>query len=219
STVFAFGQQKLTQIWESKEQLPVPESVLYVDQTSELYVSLIDGDASEADGKGGIAILNMDGSLKNPTWITGLNAPKGMALYKNHLYVADINDVIVIDVKRGKVIEKIKIPNAVFLNDVTVDDYGKEYVSDTREANIFVLKRDVPSLFMAEVPDVNGLRVINGDLYAMAGKELWKIDEEAQKTVIAKGLALGGDGLEPTADGGYLVTCWGGLIYHITAAG
>lgn len=219
STVFAFGQQKLTKIWESNEQLPVPESVLYVDQKSELYVSLIDGDGSAADGNGGVAILNMDGSLKNPTWITGLNAPKGMGLYKNHLYVADINEVVVIDVDKGKVIEKIKMPNAVFLNDVTVDEYGKVYISDTREGKIFVLNNNVPSLFMSEVPDVNGLRVIKGDLYAMAGKELWKIDEDTKKTVIAQGLALGGDGLEPTADGGFLVTCWGGLIYHITANG
>lgn len=71
---------------------------------------------------------------------------------------------------------------------------------------------------MSEVPNVNGLKIIDGSLYALAGPELWKINNK-QKTVIAKGLKLGGDGLEPVGDGSFLVTCWGGLIYHITADG
>ena len=72
---------------------------------------------------------------------------------------------------------------------------------------------------MKDVKDVNGLRVIDGVLYAMAGPELWRIDANKNHTVVAKGLQLGGDGLEPVGDGSYLVTCWGGLIYHIAANG
>ncbi|MCT1526140.1 SMP-30/gluconolactonase/LRE family protein [Sphingobacterium hotanense] len=215
----AFGQKKLTQLWESKEQLPVPESVLYVPERSELFVTLIDGDGSTADGKGGVAILNLDGSMKNATWVQGLNAPKGMALYKDQLYIADINEVVVVDIITGNVINQIKIPDSKFLNDVAVDRAGKVYVSDTRDAKIYQLHNNRPTLFMSDVPNVNGLRVIDGSLYAMAGPELWKIDGKANKTVIAKGLKLGGDGLEPVGDGSFLVTCWGGLIYHITAQG
>src|SRR5690606_20212528 len=206
----AFGQKKLTQLWESKEQLPVPESVLYVPERSELFVTLIDGDGSTADGKGGIAILNLDGSMKNATWVEGLNAPKGMALYKDQLYIADINEVVVVDIITGNVINQIKIPESKFLNDVAVDRAGKVYVSDTRDAKIYQLHNNRPTLFMSDVPNVNGLRVIDGSLYAMAGPELWKIDGKANKTVIAKGLKLGGDGLEPVGDGSFLVTCWGG---------
>ncbi len=219
STLTSFAQENLSKLWESKEQLPVPESVLYVAERKELFVSLIDGDGSAADGKGGIAVLNLDGSLKNATWIEGLNAPKGMALYRDQLYVADINEVVVIDIITGNIINQIKVPGSVFLNDVTVDKRGVVYVSDTREGKIFQLQNNKPSLFMSDVPSVNGLRVINEQLYAMAGPELWKIDSKKNKTVIAKGLALGGDGLEPTLDGGYLVTCWGGLIYYISANG
>ena len=215
----AYSQEKLTLLWESKDQLPTPESVLHVASRNELFVSLIDGDASEKDGKGGIAILNLDGSLKNATWVDGLNAPKGMALYKDLLYVADIDEVVVIDIITGNIINQIKVPGAVFLNDVTVDNTGKVYISDTREGKIFQLHNSKPTLFMSEVPSVNGLRVIGNDLYAMAGTELWKIDNKQQKTVIAKGLKLGGDGLEPVADGSYLVTCWGGLIYQISKTG
>jgi len=218
SSMQSHGQAKLAPLWESKEQLPVPESILYVPERNELFVSLIDGDGSAADGKGGVAILNMDGSLKNATWVEGLNAPKGMALYKDQLYVADINEVVVIDIITGNVINQIKIEGAVFLNDVTVDATGKVFVSDTREGKIYMLQNNRPSLYMSDVPSVNGLKVINGSLYAMAGPELWKIDNK-KKTVIAKGLKLGGDGLEPVGDGSFLVTCWGGLIYHISANG
>lgn len=218
SSLCSFGQMKLTELWTSSEQLPVPESVLFVPERAELFVSLIDGDGSAKDGKGGIAILNLDGSLKNATWVQGLNAPKGMALYRDLLYVADIDEVLVIDIISGNVINQIPIEGAVFLNDVTVDTNGRVYVSDTRTGKIHLLQNNRPSLYMSDVKDVNGLKVINGSLYALAGPELWKINNK-QKTVIAKGLKLGGDGLEPTADGGFLVTCWGGLIYHITAAG
>ncbi|MCT1531069.1 MULTISPECIES: SMP-30/gluconolactonase/LRE family protein [Sphingobacterium] len=218
-TQIGFGQKKLTQLWESKEQLPTPESVLYDPGKSVLYVSLIDGDGSAKDGKGGVAILNPDGSLKDATWIQGLNAPKGLAMYKDLLYVADIDEVVVIDMITGNVINQIKVPEAQFLNDVTVDNNGKVYVSDTRRGEIYVIHNNKPSLFMKDVKDVNGLRVIDGTLYAMAGPELWKIDANKNHTVVAKGLALGGDGLEPVGDGSFLVTCWGGLIYHIGADG
>jgi len=214
-----FSQKKLTQLWESKEQLPTPESVLYVEGKGVLYVSLIDGDGSAKDGKGGIAILNLDGSLKDATWVQGLNAPKGIAMYKDLLYVADIDEVVVIDVITGNVINEIKIPETQFLNDVTVDNNGKVYVSDTRKGEIYLIHNNKPSLFMKDVKNVNGLRVIDGILYAKAGPELWKIDANKNHTVIAKGLKLDGDGLEPVGDGSFLVTCWGGLIYHIAANG
>ncbi|WP_185215770.1 MULTISPECIES: SMP-30/gluconolactonase/LRE family protein [Sphingobacterium] len=214
-----FSQTKLTQLWESKEQLPTPESVLYSPEKSALYVSLIDGDGVAKDGKGGVAILNLDGSLKDATWVQGLNAPKGLAMHKDLLYVADIDEVVVIDMITGNVINQIKVPDAQFLNDVTVDNNGKVYVSDTRKGEIHLIHNNKPSLFMKDVKDVNGLRVIDGVLYAMAGPELWKIDANKNHTVVAKGLQLGGDGLEPVGDGSYLVTCWGGLIYHIAANG
>lgn len=214
-----FSQKKLTQLWESKDQLPTPESVLYAPEKSALYVSLIDGDGSAKDGKGGIAILNMDGSLKDATWVQGLNAPKGLAMYKDLLYVADIDEVVVIDIITGNVINQIKVPGAQFLNDVTTDSNGKVYVSDTRKGEIYLIHNNKPTLFMKDAKDVNGLRVIDGSLYAMAGPELWKIEANKNYTVLAKGLQLGGDGLEPVGDGSFLVTCWGGLIYHIGASG
>ncbi|WP_246162298.1 SMP-30/gluconolactonase/LRE family protein [Sphingobacterium phlebotomi] len=212
-------QWQLTDLWETKN-LPVPESVLYHEGNNVLYVSLIDGDGTEKDGQGGVAILNLDGSVKDQNWVTGMNAPKGMAVHENLLYVADITAVAVIDIGTGDVLHQIEFPDAVFLNDVTVDDAGTAYVSDTRTGTIYQMQNNQPTVFLADAPNVNGLKFVNGNLYALVGPELWKIDANKESTVIAKGFELGGDGLEPVGnDGDFLVTCWGGLVYYVKADG
>ena len=212
-------EHTLNQLWASTEQLPTPESVLYMPDRDELFVALIDGDGSEKDGEGGVAILNLDGSLKNPTWVQGLNAPKGMAVHDGKLYVADITDVVVVDISNGEVVETIPVEGATFLNDVTADASGKVYVSDTRQNKIFLVENNRASLYLDEVPSVNGLKIIDGDLYALAGPELWHLDKDKNKTIIAEGFEQGGDGLEPIGNGDYLVTCWAGLIYYVNADG
>lgn len=215
----AFGQHQLKPLWETKN-LPVPESALYHADNKVLYVSLIDGDGATKDGKGGVAILNLDGSIKNQNWVTGMDAPKGLAYYKDLLYVADVTALRVVDLKTGQLLRSIEVPDAVFLNDVAVDDQGVVYVSDTRRGMVYQVVDNQPSVFLAEAPSANGLKVIGNDLYVLAGKELWKVDAQKQHQVIAKGFELTGDGLEPVGDqGDFLVTCWGGLVYYVKADG
>lgn len=211
--------QSIDRLWEVKDNLPTPESVLFHAKTGILYVSLIDGGPSDVDGKGGIAILNTDGSIKNPIWITGLNAPKGLAIFNDLLYIADISSVVVVDIISGNIVDEIKIPETTFLNDVTVDDRGIVYVSDTREGKIYQLKDGRASLYLDKAPNVNGLKFDKGKLLALVGTELWSIDANKQIKVIAKGFEKGGDGLEPIGNGDYLVTCWPGIIYYVKADG
>lgn len=206
-------------LWEAKTDLPIPESVLYRNDTKELYVSLIDGAGNVKDGKGGIAILNLDGSMKNATWITGLNAPKGLVIYKNTLYVADITAVVSIDIASRKVTNKLEIDSAVFLNDLTVDDQGMVYVSDTRTNKIHQIKDGKHKLYLENVTSANGLKWIKNNLFVLAGTELWKIDAKKQVEVFAKGFEKVGDGLEPIGKGEFIATCWAGIIYHVKADG
>lgn len=217
-TSAAFGQRQLTELWETKD-LPTPESVLFSPSNNVLYVSLIDGDAMGKDGKGGVAILNMDGSIKAKDWITGMDAPKGLALYDDILYVADITSVSKIDMVTGNEIDKIEFPGAVMLNDVTIDNNGVVYVSDTRAGKIYQMRNNKPEVYLENTPSVNGLKFTNGNLYALVGPELWKIDKNKKSTIVAKGFELGGDGLEPLGKNEFLVTCWGGLVYHVKADG
>ncbi len=220
SSISIKAQIKLSEpIWEAKENLPIPESVLYRGDTKELYVSLIDGAGNVKDGKGGIAILKLDGSVKNAHWISGLNAPKGLAIYKNTLYIADITAIVSVDIKNGKVINKLEIDSAVFLNDLTIDHKGTLYVSDTRTNKIYQIKNNSYSLYLEKVTSPNGLKWIKNELFVLAGTQLLKFDDKKQVTVVAKGLAKAGDGLEPIGNNEFIATCWAGIIYHIKADG
>lgn len=212
------AQQLSKPIWESPN-LPVPESVLYNAAEKKLYVSLIDGTAAAKDGKGGIAVLNADGTVNNVNWVEGLNAPKGLAQYKKTLFVADINTVVSIDILTGKIIDKVAIENAVFLNDVTVDDKGVVYVSDTRTHKIYRIKNGQSELYLENVTNANGLKWINKKLYVLADTELLKIDEKKNRTVVAKGFEKPGDGVEQLKNGDFVVSCWAGLIYYVKANG
>lgn len=216
---FTTTAQKLSKpIWES-QNLAVPESVLYSATEKNLYVSLIDGAGNVKDEKGGIAILNIDGSVKKDNWVEGLNAPKGLARFKNTLFVADIDAVVSIDIATGKIINKLEIENAVFLNDVTVDNQGVVYVSDTRTNKIHRIKNGQSEVYLENVNNANGLKWINKNLYVLANTELWKIDKNKNKTVIAKGFEKPGDGVEQLKNGDFIVTCWAGLIYYVKPNG
>ena len=78
--LFTCNAQKhsIEKIWETDNIVAVPESVLLDINKNILYVSLIDGGGWDADGKGGVGKLETNGQGYDSTWITGLNAPKGM---------------------------------------------------------------------------------------------------------------------------------------------
>lgn len=217
----AVAQHKLEQLWLTPD-LPTPESVLYVvdKKSPHLFVSLIDGQGDAADGKGGIAKLATDGSVIDKDWLTGLNAPKGMAIYKNRLYVADITELVVIDIKKQRVIKKIPIEGSVFLNDVTVNSSGVVYVSDTRTNKVHRVVNGVPSLYLDNVTSANGLKAFGSNLIVGAGKELLLFDADKKPLVLAKGFAQGIDGIEMTTKRGeFIVSCWPGLVYYVYSDG
>lgn len=213
------AQPKLEQLWQTPD-LPTPESVLYVlDDEPYLFVSLIDGQGDAVDGKGGIAKLSMDGEVIERDWLTGLNAPKGMAIYENRLYVANITEVVVIDIKKRAVIKKIPIADSVFLNDVTINSSGIVFVSDTRTNKIHRIENDQPSLYLENMASANGLKVYGSNLIVGAGKELLLIGADKKPLTLATGFAEGIDGIEMAARAEFIVSCWPGLVYYVHSNG
>ncbi len=112
-----FAQHQLVKKWETDSTLKVPESVLYDAGNKVLYVSNIDGAPDGRDGKGSIGKVGLDGKIIAVDWVSGLNAPKGMALVKNTLWVSDVDEVVGIDIKSGQVTKRVKIEGAGFLSD------------------------------------------------------------------------------------------------------
>jgi len=117
--------------------LQTPESVLH-DVVADLYlVSNINGSPTDKDGNGFISRLKPDGSVDALKWIDGsapgvtLNAPKGMGISGDTLYVADIDAVRLFDRGTGAPLASWDVPGATFLNDIAVADDGEVYVTDS----------------------------------------------------------------------------------------
>jgi hypothetical protein len=219
STIFAHAQtHALKQLWQTDSIVAIPESVLFDAKSNLLYVSLIDGAPWEADGRGGIARLKPDGTGYDSTWITGLSAPKGMGIFGNRLYVADVSEVVVIDMAGKKIEKRIRIDSASGLNDITISGKGTVYVSDSRTAKIWRIVGDKPSLYLENMQGVNGLKAVNNDLIIASGKTFLKAGADKKLTKLAE-LPQGGDGIEPTGNGDYLVSSWPGYIFYVSANG
>lgn len=116
-----------------------PESVLY-DSVQDIYfVSNINGSPTAKDGNGFISRLRPDGAVENLKFIEGghngvtLNAPKGLALAGDTLWVADIDAVRAFDAKTGAPLDTISLATlgAVFLNDIAIAQTGALYITDT----------------------------------------------------------------------------------------
>jgi len=206
----------LEKMWETDTIVAIPESVL--PDKNILYISLIDGGAWNADGKGGIGKLSFNGKQYNSTWITGLHAPKGMGIVGNRLYVADIDNVAVIDKHKGKIKKKISIEGAQGLNDITISDKGIVYVSDSRVGRIWRIENDVASLYLDTVKGVNGLKAVGTNLYIGAGKNFIKADMNKNITKVTE-LPQSIDGIEPVGNGDFILTSWAGYIFYVSANG
>jgi hypothetical protein len=209
----------LQKIWATDTLLRVPESVLYEAKGRFLYVSNIDGDPAQKDGKGSIGKVGLDGRIFTTTWVTGLNAPKGMGIYKGRLYVADLSDVVVIDISKASIIQKIPVPGAVFLNDITIDQKGTVYVSDTRTFKVHRIQNGVVSTLLENLKGPNGLLAVDNDLLILDRGSLIKMLPNGALSNICTGMDPSTDGIEMVKKNEYLVSAWNGVLYYIYADG
>jgi sugar lactone lactonase YvrE len=214
--------QKLTLKWKTDTLLHVPESVLYDAVRNKIYVANIDGAPWEKDGKGSIGVVSTNGKIEKAAWVTGLDAPKGMGLYKNNLYVADVTRVVVIDVASGKITNKIEIEGVKTLNDITVDKNGKVYISDSGTGKIYTLNNGKGELYFesTELVGTNGVLSIADGLYLVdfANGQNWKLsfDKKLTKFCVSAEKA---DGVAAIGNGDYIVSSWPGQVFYVTASG
>lgn len=214
----AYGQSvSLKRKWETDTLLRVPESVLPDPSGKFFYVSNVDGtDSWGRDGRGSIGKIDLNGRVIDTAWVSGFNAPKGMALWNGRLYVADFENLVVVDVAMGRILKTIKISGAVGLNDVAVDKNGILYVSDSKAKRIFRVENEMPAVFLDSLKGPNGLLIRNDKLYAVDGEGLFSIGEDKKMTLIASGLSGGNtDGLTSAGDRDFFVSLWQGTIWYV----
>jgi sugar lactone lactonase YvrE len=111
--------------------LKMPESSI-AHPDGRIFVTEIGERNKGGDGK--VTVINTDGSKS--TLAEGLNDPKGIDMFNNQLYVADVDQVVRIDLNGNKTV--IAKPSdfqskPAFLNDIEIDGMGNVYVSDSGE--------------------------------------------------------------------------------------
>ncbi len=223
------------QVWEATG-FKGRESAIYDGGRSILYVSNVNGGPGDKDGNGFISRLGIDGKVLEESWVTGLDGPKGMALYRDRLYVSDIDRLVEIDVNTGAIVGDYAAPGSKFLNDVAVDRSGRVYVSDMMDDAIYRLDRGTFALWLKDekLEFPNGL-LVDGDRLLVAAwgvmTDGWgtktpghlKSVSLSSKAIssLGSGAAVGNlDGLEADGRGSFLVTDWmAGGLYRIAPSG
>jgi len=220
--VLSISAQTLTPKWTTDATLSIPESVLLDSKNNILYVSSIGGSPETKDGDGFISQVTTDGKIKNLKWATGLDAPKGMGLHGNNLYVADITKVVTINATTGKITQTVEIEGAQFLNDITVDKSGNVYVSDSNTGKIHIVKGNKAQVYFEgpETKGVNGLLALGTDLYVVsfATGVNYKLTADKKITKFST-TAEGADGVVPIGNNEYIVSSWHGQIDYVNSKG
>lgn len=218
------------------QDMRTPESAYLDEGSGYLFVSQIDGQPNEKDGKGRISKLGLDGTVVTADWFTALNAPKGLRSFGGTLWVADLDEVIGIDIASAKETARIKIDGATFLNDVAVGPDGTVYVSDMLASRIYAVKDGKATVFaegeQLEYPNglfAEGERLVVGgwgskpaaDFTTKVPGNLYSLDYKTKKkTRITKQPVGNLDGVEQEARGGYLVTDYlAGKLIQIAPTG
>jgi sugar lactone lactonase YvrE len=208
-----------------------PESVLYDPEQDAYFVSNINGTPFDVDGNGFISKVTPDGKSVELMWIDGskkpsqLNAPKGLAVSGNLLYVADITVVRMFDRKTGAPKGKVAIPGATFLNDLATGPDGTVYVTDsgfkpgkngfepTGSDSVYKIvkgNRAVKLIADKELGGPNGLIADDSGVWIVtAGSgELLHVDPSGKKEPGQKLPAGTLDGIVKLSDGTVLVSSW-----------
>lgn len=211
--------KKLEKIWET-EGFDTPECVIFDSEKNVYYVSNIGGkEALSKDGNGFISVLNPDGSINNLKYIEDLNAPKGMAILGDTLFVTDIDRIVKIDLVSAKIFDTIPVEKAIFLNDIAIDKKGFVFISDSKAKNYFKL---IDTTYQTFVTDTafkfpNGIIYDEGKLVSGIGDKVISINPKtgSWETFISNTGSV--DGLQKVNEKTYIISDWKGKIHLISA--
>jgi hypothetical protein len=213
--------------------LQMPRSVLWDADQDVYFVSNINSDPVGQNKNGFISKIGPDGKVIVLKFVDGskkgseLNAPKGLALVGEILYVADINVVRKFDRKSGKAKGVIKIAKSVFLNDLSASPDGKTlYVSDsavTIQGGSFAGTGD-DAIYAIDVKKNTAVALIRDPalrspsglladddgvwVVTLGANQLFHVDRQGGTGPATK-LPKGGlDGIVKRDDGSFLISSW-----------
>ena len=217
--VTAVKKFELVEVWKTDTLFRVPECVIYDKDNDVVYVSNMNDNPREKDGNGFISRLSTSGEILDLEWVADMSSPKGLGIYEGKLYVSDVDEVIVIDIAEGKIVERIVIEGAKMINDISIDSQGNLYVSDSDNNNIFLISNGVVSDWLSE-----GLNAPNGVLVegerlliaSMGSKDFASVNLATKEITVLTEAISKGDGIAKVSiPGHFLVTDWFGQVFMI----
>ncbi len=201
--------------------LKTPESVLFDKGRNIIYVSNINGDPKAKDKNGFISKITPDGKIEKLDWVKGLDAPKGLGMYKNKLYVTDITKIVEIDIEKGTITKTYNVPGAKFLNDITVDTAGTVYFTDWEANKIHTLINGKLGVWLdTGLSSPNGLLIENNRLLVASTSSFKSYDLTTKASTEITPEIGAGDGIAYFGkEGHYIVSDWVGTIFLIEPNG
>ena len=212
-------------LWTTGKEFFVPESAVYDPGKDAYYVSNYDGyNPSRGAGLQAISKLTPDGRVAALQWVSGLNNPTGLAVRKNLLYAVERPGIAVIDIPSAKVVSRIAVPGAAFLNDIALAENGDLYVSDSRRGSIFRISGEKAEEWLTApaIAAANGVFVLKGKLIVGTNGDgcLKAVDLETKAVSTLVNLGQGIiDGIAADADGNLLVSHNEGRLFRVSAEG
>lgn len=217
-----------------------PESAIHDPVADVYFVSSINENPRKHDGNGFISRVSPKGDVLDLRWIAGgvngvtLDAPKGMALAGERLFVADIDHVRVFDRTTGAPMATLTPPGAVALNGMATGPDGTVYATDTAWSAdsddstgadaVFRIAPDLSVQVLCRGPALaqpNGIVVDATGVYLVSWSlpELSRLEADCSRTVLARFEKSGLDGLVRTRHGDFLASSWHGrMVYRVDAA-
>jgi DNA-binding beta-propeller fold protein YncE len=210
---------ELVEAWKTDTLFRVPESVIYDRDHDVVYVSNMNDNPREKDGNGFISRLSTSGEILDLKWVEGMSSPKGLGIYEGKLYVSDVDEVIVIDIAAGEIVERIVIEEAKMINDISIDSQGILYVSDSDNNNIFLIANGVVSNWLSEGLNAPNGVLVDGErllIASMGSEDFAAIDLATKEISILTEAINKGDGIaKVSVPGHFLVTDWFGQVFMI----
>ena len=216
--------QSFSKAWVSDSLFLKPESALYDHSKQIVYISNINGEYLAKDGNGFISRIKTNGKINSLKWVEGLDNPQGLGLYKNRLYVADINRVVLINTITAEIENVFLVDSAKFFNDIASDSNGDIYISDCFGNKIYKISDGKIEVWLDYnfLSGPNGLLCTKDDvlLLNMEDKTAYAINKLTKKYhKIFSGID-NLDGIVSDGRNGYFVSgAWQGQIFHVDSNG
>jgi sugar lactone lactonase YvrE len=217
----------LTKLWDTDSIMLSPESIVYDNVRNVLYVSNVNitpgANSDDTIFAEYITKLDLDGNIINLKWIENINRPAGIIINNGKLIVTERKALAIINIEKGIVERRIPIIDAGFPNDVTADENGVFYVTDSNKKCVYKIKNDSVEVFVEgeEVASPNGILYDNGKLIIGINSDNYlKSIDIATKEIkniafLGKGII---DGIRKFGDN-YLVSHYEGNIYMVSKEG